>query len=66
LESYSFVQAIRGSFVQQIEPAKEALSMEGSTQNLNREFIYNPGKFPEKIKGKLGERKDCLLISVFG
>jgi hypothetical protein len=24
--------------------------------------ICNLGKFPEKIRGKLGERKDCLLI----
>jgi len=28
LESYSFVQTIRGSFVQQIEPAKDAMRME--------------------------------------
>jgi hypothetical protein len=28
LESYSFVQTIRGSFVQQIEPAKDAVRME--------------------------------------
>jgi hypothetical protein len=28
LESYSFVQTVRGSFVQQIEPAKDAVRME--------------------------------------
>jgi hypothetical protein len=28
LESYSFVQTVRGSFVQQIEPAKDAMRVE--------------------------------------
>ena len=36
--------------------------VERRIQNLNWEFIYNLGKSPEKIKGKPGERKDCLLI----
>jgi hypothetical protein len=36
---YFFVQTRPATFVETIRPAKEALSMEGSTQNLNREFV---------------------------
>jgi len=39
--------------------------VERCVQNLNREFIYNLGKFPEKIKGKLGQYKERFNHSRF-
>jgi hypothetical protein len=38
LESYPFVQAIRGSFVQQIEPAKDAMRMEEGVELFSTAF----------------------------
>jgi hypothetical protein len=56
----SFVRTRPATFVETIGPAREALSVEGSIQNLNGEFIYNLGKFPELLKGKLGEYKGVV------
>jgi hypothetical protein len=38
LESYSFVQTIRGSFVQQIEPAKDAVRVEEGVELFSTAF----------------------------
>ena len=38
MESYSFVQTIRGSFVQQIEPAKDAMRMEEGVELFSTAF----------------------------
>jgi hypothetical protein len=38
LESYSLVQRIRGSFVQQIEPAKDAMRMEEAVKLFSMAF----------------------------
>jgi hypothetical protein len=38
LESYPFVQTIRGSFVQQIEPAKDAVRMEEGVELFSTAF----------------------------
>ena len=73
LGANSFVQTIRGSFVQQIEPAKDAMRMEevvkrfsgAFEQNLNGELIYNLGKFPECLKGRLSECEEWFNHSRF-
>jgi hypothetical protein len=41
LESYPFVQAIRGSFVQQIEPAKNAMRLEEGVELFSTAFEQN-------------------------
>jgi hypothetical protein len=61
----SFVQTRPATFVETIRPAKEALSMEGSTQNLNREFVNHLRKFPEWLKRKPDESKESFSHSRF-
>jgi hypothetical protein len=61
----SFVQTRPAPFVETIRPAKEALSMEGSTQNLNRGFVDHLRKFPEWLKRKPDESKESFSHSRF-
>jgi hypothetical protein len=59
----SFVQTRPAQFVETIGPAKEALSMEGSTQNLNRGFGNHFWRFPEWLKRKPDESKESFSHS---
>jgi hypothetical protein len=61
----SFVQTRPAQFVETIGPAKEALSIEGSTQNLNREFVNHFRRFPEWLKRKPDESKESFSRSRF-
>jgi hypothetical protein len=60
----SFVQTRPAQFVETIRPAKEALSMEESTQNLNRGFVNHLRRFPEWLKRKPDESKESFSRSL--
>jgi hypothetical protein len=50
-DAYGNISIVKpGSKVITIEPSADALSMEESTQSLNREFVSHLRRFPEWLK----------------